>query len=129
MKKFKLKRYSSSKNNCSTNILDIYYQKNKIVAYVKGSHIYKTELIIRSNRIENYYCSCPSCQGGMNFCKHLISVENYLDSHEIPELCTQNKFPLDIYNYEGELLLEKIKIITNKILLINAIKSWRLINS
>lgn len=42
MKKFKLKRYSSSKNNCSANILDIYYQRNKIVAYVKGSQIYKT---------------------------------------------------------------------------------------
>lgn len=117
MKKFKLKRYSSSKNNCSTNILDIYYQKNKIVAYVKGSHIYKTELIIRSNRIENYYCSCPSCQGGMNFCKHLISVENYLGSHEIPEL----EYTLELeeelnFNLTKEQILTNFKSNINKFL-------------
>lgn len=42
-----------------------------------------------------------------------ISQEQLLDENimlavnKISELCTQNKFPLDIYNYEGELLLEK----------------------
>lgn len=64
MKQFKFKRYSNSKNNYKANILDIWCQNNKVVAYIQGTEIYKAELIIRGNRIENYYCSCPSCQGG-----------------------------------------------------------------
>ena len=44
-----------------------------------------------------------------------ISQEQLLDENimlivnKISELCTQNNFPLNIYNYEGELLLEKRK--------------------
>ena len=86
MKKFKLKNYNSYKNNYISNILDIWYQNNKIVAYIKSTQIYKTELIIGNNRIENYYCSCRSCDGGMHFCKHLVGLENYLRNNEIPEL-------------------------------------------
>lgn len=86
MKKFKFRRYNSNQNNIQSNILDIWCQKDRIVAYVEGTKIYKTELIIKNNRIANYYCSCPSSDGGMNFCKHLSGVENYLENKAILEL-------------------------------------------
>lgn len=86
MKKFKLKSHSTSKSNYQTNILDIWCQNDKIVAYIEGTNIYKTEMIIKNNRIDSYYCSCPSSEEGMNFCKHLSSVENYLKNNEILEL-------------------------------------------
>lgn len=85
MKKFKLKNFSD-KSTYQVNILDIWYQNDKVVAYVQGSEIYKIEIIINNNRITNYYCSCPSSDGGMSFCKHLSGVEKYINSHELLEL-------------------------------------------
>ena len=70
MKKFNLKN-TGNYNYYNANILDIWYQDNKIVAYVEGTYIYKTEMIIKNNEIYNYYCNCPSSEGGMSFCKHL----------------------------------------------------------
>lgn len=109
MKKFKLKKYNSNKNTYTANVLDIWYQNNKVVAYVQGTQIYKTELIIKGNRIENYYCSCPSCNGGMHYCKHLTGVEKYLSNHEIPEIeYTEEKDDLD-FNLTTKEILTKFK--------------------
>lgn len=83
MKKFNLKNENYHYN---ANILDIWCQGNKIVAYVEGSYIYKTEMIIKNDRICNYYCCCPYSEGGMSFCKHLSGVVNYLKENEIPEM-------------------------------------------
>ena len=48
MKKFNLKN-TGNYNYYNANILDIWYQDNKIVAYVEGTYIYKTEMIIKNN--------------------------------------------------------------------------------
>lgn len=85
MKKFNLKNINNY-NYYRANILDIWYQGNKIVAYVEGTYIYKIEMIIRNNEIFNYYCNCPSSEGGMSFCKHLSGVVNYLKENEILEM-------------------------------------------
>lgn len=84
MKKINLKNENSHYYNA--NILDIWCQENKIVAYVEGTYIYKTEMIIKNDKICNYYCSCPSSEGGMNFCKHLSGIVRYLKENEIPEM-------------------------------------------
>lgn len=84
MKKFNLKN-----ENChyyNANILDIWCQENKIVAYVQGTYIYRTEMIIKNDEICNYYCNCPSSEGGMSFCKHLSGVAQYLKENEILEM-------------------------------------------
>ena len=86
MKKYNIKSNQSCRVNYAPEILDIWCQGNKIVAYVEGTHIYKTEMIIKNNNIENYYCSCPSSEGGMNFCKHLAGIVYYLKDNEILEL-------------------------------------------
>lgn len=90
MKKFNLKNndYSSCYN---ANILDIWYQDNKIVAYVEGTYIYKIEMIIKNDEICNYYCNCPSSEGGMSFCKHLSGVANYLKENAILKLESEPK--------------------------------------
>ena len=59
MKKFNLKN-TDNYNYYNVNILDIWYQDNKIVAYVEGTYIYRTEMIIKNDEIYNYYCNCPS---------------------------------------------------------------------
>lgn len=82
MKKFNLKNIDNY-NSYNANILDIWYQDNKIVAYVEGTYIYKTELIIKNDEVYNYYCNCPSSEGGMSFCKHLSGVVKYLKENEI----------------------------------------------
>lgn len=84
MKKFNLENENSYYYNI--DILDIWCQENKIVAYVEGTYIYKTEMIIKNDKICNYYCSCPSSEGGMSFCKHLSGVVSYLKENEIPEM-------------------------------------------
>ena len=85
MKKFNLKNIDNY--NCYTaNILDIWYQGNKIDAYVEGTYIYKIEMIIKNDEICNYYCNCPFSAGGMSFCKHLSGVVNYLKENEILEM-------------------------------------------
>lgn len=86
MKKFNVKNDYSYHSYYNANILDIWYQDNKIVAYVEGTYIYKTEMIIKNDKITNYYCSCPSSEGGMSFCKHLSGIVNYLKENEILEL-------------------------------------------
>ena len=82
MKKFNLKN-TGNYNYYNANILDIWYQDNKIVAYVEGTYIYRTEMIIKNDEIYNYYCNCPSSEGGMSFCKHLSGVAKYLKDNEI----------------------------------------------
>lgn len=116
MKKFTLRKYSNHQNNYQVSILDIWCQNNQITAYVKGTNIYQTKLIIRNNRIANYYCSCPSSQGGMNFCKHLVGVENYIKDHKILELeFKEKKEELD-FNLSKEKILANFKLGINKYL-------------
>ncbi len=90
MKKFELKRWEYD-DNYNADVLDIWYQNDKVCAYVQGSEIYKVELIIRNGRVDNYFCSCPACDGGMSFCKHLDGVVNYLRKWEIPMLEGEQK--------------------------------------
>jgi len=85
MKKFKFKE-NTERRGYAANILDIWCQGDKIVTYVQGTYIYKIEMIIKDGKIKNYYCSCPSSDGGMNFCKHLAGVQTYIKEKEIPEL-------------------------------------------
>lgn len=86
MKKFNLKNNKGYYSNYSSNILDIWYQENKITAYVEGTNIYKVQMIVKGSEISNYFCSCPYSKRGMSFCKHLSGIINYLDKHEIPEM-------------------------------------------
>lgn len=86
MKKINVKDYDSYHSNYTADILDIWCQDNRIVAYVEGTYIYKTELIIKNDKITNFYCSCPSSEGGMSFCKHLSGIVNYLKENEVLEL-------------------------------------------
>ena len=116
MKKFNLREYSNHQKNYQVHILDIWCQNNQITAYVKGTNIYQTKLNIRNNRIANYYCSCPSSQGGMNFCKHLVGVENYIIDHKILELeFKEKKEELD-FNLSKEKILTNFKLGINKYL-------------
>ena len=84
MKKFNLKNENYHYYNA--NILDIWCQENRIVAYVQGTYIYRTEMIIKNDEICNYYCNCLSSEGGMSFCKHLSGVAKYLKENEILEM-------------------------------------------
>lgn len=118
MKKFNLKNNKNNRGSRDFAILDIWCQKDKVVAYVEGTYIYKTEMIIKDNQIKNYYCSCPSSDGGMSFCKHLSWVESYLSRNNILELeCVEikdklcfkmsseeviNKFKDEVYNLQDE---------------------------
>ena len=79
--KFNLKNENYHYYNA--NILDIWCQENRIVAYVQGTYIYRTEMIIKNDEICNYYCNCLSSEGGMSFCKHLSGVAKYLKENEL----------------------------------------------
>ena len=87
MKKFELNIRTGFISDYNHDVLDIWYIENKIAAYVKQEkNIYKLEIIAEEDQIISYYCSCSMCGGGMNFCKHLASLQAYVNENEIPEL-------------------------------------------
>lgn len=110
MKKFNLKNIHNY-GSYSANILDIWYQGNKIVAYVEGTYIYKIEMIIKNDEVCNYYCSCPSSEGGMGFCKHLSGIVNYLKENEILEMESApiQEETIDL-NLSSSEILEKFRV-------------------
>ena len=75
---------------------------------MEGRHIYKTEMIIKNNNIENHYCSCPSSEGGMSFCKHLAGIVYYLKDNEILELedSPKEEHKIDLSLSSDEILKE-----------------------
>lgn len=108
MKKYNIRDNQSCRVNYAPEILDIWCQGNRIVAYVEGTYIYKTEMIIKNNNIENYYCSCPNSEGGMNFCKHLAGIVYYLKDNEILELedSPKEEHKIDLSLSSNEILKE-----------------------
>lgn len=72
-------------------ILDIWYQENTITAYIDGSEVYRVVLKENNDELDNYYCTCPYCEGGECLCKHIAAVLYYLKENEIPELEISNK--------------------------------------
>lgn len=67
-------------------ILDIWCQNDLIVAYIDGSEIYKVELKVNDEKLDNFYCSCPYSENGEYMCKHIAAVLCYLKENDIPEL-------------------------------------------
>ena len=72
-------------------ILDIWYQGDKVSAYIDGSKIYKVQLEIKNGEIKDYYCTCPYSEDGEYTCKHMASVLYYLADNEVPELEKETK--------------------------------------
>lgn len=67
-------------------ILDVWYQKNLITAYIDGSEIYRVELSLDDKELYNFYCSCPYSEDGEYMCKHIAAVLYYLEENDVPEL-------------------------------------------
>ena len=72
-------------------ILDIWHQEDTVTAYVNGSNIYRIELRVNDNELNNFYCSCPYREDGEYMCKHIAAVLYYMEENEIPELEGSNK--------------------------------------
>ena len=64
-------------------------------------------MIIKNDKICNYYCNCPSSEGGMNFCKHLSGVAKYLKANEILEM---ESIPIQEEQIDLNLSLNEISV-------------------
>lgn len=84
-------------------ILDIWCQQDLVTAYIDGSEIYRIELRVNDDELNNFYCSCPYSEDGKYMCKHIAAVICYLEENDIPELEILNKKEVKQAKNESEL--------------------------
>ncbi len=70
--------------------MNIWCQDDEITAYIDGTEIYRIELRVNNNELNNFYCSCPYSEDGHYMCKHIAAVLYRLKENDVPELETSN---------------------------------------